>query len=121
MNGNRKGKRGERQACEALRAAFGCEARRGQQFAGGAESPDVKHSIEGLHFEVKRTEQLRLHEAMQQAIEECGGAVPVVLHKANFKPWLAIVRLDDLDELAKVIQTFKMAKAETVAGYVQPF
>jgi hypothetical protein len=35
---------------------FGGQARRGQQFAGGTDSPDVISSHENLHLEVKRVE-----------------------------------------------------------------
>ena len=34
------------------------------------------------------------------AVEDAGEKIPVVLHRANNKPWLAIVRLDDLPDLA---------------------
>jgi hypothetical protein len=37
---------------------------------------------------------------MAQAIADAGAKVPVVLHKQNRQPWLAIVRLDDLPRLA---------------------
>jgi len=49
-----KGKRGEREFCELLRE-HGFDARRGQQFAGGPDSPDVVTDCP-CHFEVKRTE-----------------------------------------------------------------
>ena len=95
-----KGKRGEREAANELSRLFGCEARRGQQFSGGDDSPDVTHSIPGVHIEVKRTEALRLWEAVNQAVEDAGESVPMVLHRPNNRPWLAIVRLDDFPQLA---------------------
>jgi hypothetical protein len=49
-----KGKRGEREFCELLRE-HGFDARRGQQFAGGNDSPDVVTDLP-CHVEVKRTE-----------------------------------------------------------------
>jgi Holliday junction resolvase len=55
LNSNQKGKRGEREAAAFL-TDEGFPARRGQQFAGGTDSPDVVcESLSGLHFEVKRT------------------------------------------------------------------
>jgi len=95
-----KGKRGEREAAKELQRLFGCEARRGVQYSGGVDSPDVTHSIDGVHIEVKRVEALRLWDSIEQAVDEAGGNIPVVLHRANDRPWLAIVRLDDLPELA---------------------
>lgn len=95
-----KGIRGELEAAKALARLFGCEARRGKQYSGDEDSPDVKHSIPGLHIEVKRRERFRLREAIEQAVNDAGESVPVVLHRANNTPWLAIVVLDDLPELA---------------------
>lgn len=91
-----KGKRGEREAAHELEKVLGVVARRGQQFAGGVDSPDVVHSIPGVHIEVKRTEKLCLTAALEQAVADAGDQVPTILHRKNKQPWLAIVRLDDL-------------------------
>jgi hypothetical protein len=96
----RKGVRGELEAAAELRRLFGTEARRGHQFQGSDESPDVLADIPKVHFEVKRTEALRLYDALGQAIGDAGENVPVVLYRANRKPWVAIVELDDLPRLA---------------------
>jgi hypothetical protein len=106
MGGKRsrdKGKRGEREARDALIEHLICSARRGQQHCGGPGSPDVVTSIRGTHFEVKRTETLSIYAALQQAIDDAGSNVPVVLHRRNNKPWLAIVELSRLRELAERI------------------
>ena len=100
----RKGKSGELEAAGELRRLFGVDARRGRQYQGTDESPDVMTGIEGLHVEVKRTEKLRAYEAIRQAAEQCGTDVPVVLHRANRREWLAIVRLEDLPRLAWVLR-----------------
>ena len=96
----RKGKRGELEAAAEIRRVFRTEARRGRQFQGTDESPDVLVDIPDVHFEVKRMEAFRLYEALEQATEDAGSKVPVVLHRANRRPWVAIVRLDDLPRLA---------------------
>jgi hypothetical protein len=96
----RKGQRGELEAAAELRRLFGVEARRGRQYQGCDDAPDVQAAIAGLHLEVKRVEALRLYPALEQAIEDAGENVPVVLHRANDRPWVAIVRLDDLPRLA---------------------
>ena len=96
MNSDSKGKRGELEFAHYL-TENGHPARRGQQYSGSPDSPDVVCPSLPLHFEVKRTERLRLHQAMQQAVDDAGqGKVPVVAHKANRKPWIAIMHLDDL-------------------------
>ena len=67
---------------------------------GGEDSPDLRTAIARVHFEVKRSEALRLYAALDQAIQDAGENIPVVLHKQNHRPWVAIVRLDDLPQLA---------------------
>ncbi len=67
LRSRNKGKRGEREAAAEIRRLFRTEARRGCQFSGGDGSGDLVTAIEGVHFEVKRTEALRLHEALRQA------------------------------------------------------
>lgn len=91
-----KGKIGEREVA-ALLKAHGFEARRGQQFHGGGNSPDVVHDIPLTHIEVKRTESLSLYAAMAQAEEDSRGSgnKPVVFHRRNGKPWLVIMYADD--------------------------
>jgi hypothetical protein len=96
----RKGCRGELEAAAELRRLFRVEAHRGRQFQGCSDAPDVRAAIPGVHVEVKRVEALRLYPALEQAIADAGENVGVVLHRANQKPWMAIVRLDDLPKLA---------------------
>ena len=98
-----KGKRGEREAAAEIRRILRTEARRGRQFCGSDESPDVETDIPDVHFEVKRAETFRLYAALEQALADCGSRIPVVLHRANNRPWVAIVRLDDLPQLATTI------------------
>jgi len=106
----RKGCVGEREAAGELSRLFGVSAHRGRQYHGGTESPDVVADIPGVHWEVKRVEKLSIYPAMHQAIADAGLAVPVVLHRKNGRPWLAVVKLDDLPELARILDT------RTVAG-----
>lgn len=101
MNSKRKGKVGELEASKELARVLKCEARRGQQYSGIGEAPDVVHSVPGVHIEVKRTEGFRLNAALDQAIDDAAeGSVPVVLHRSNKRPWVVVVRLDDLPQLA---------------------
>ena len=103
LHSRNKGKLGEREAAAEIRRILRTEARRGRQFCGSDESPDVVTEIQNLHFEVKRAERLRLYEALDQALTDCGSRIPVVLHRANHRPWVAIVRLEDLPQLAALI------------------
>lgn len=105
VNSRDKGKRGELEWAGYLREQFGCmNAHRGQQFRGGADSPDCLDGIPSTHVEVKRTEHLRLHEAVAQAVKDAGdGAVPYVAHRSNRRPWLVTVRASDLLDLARLV------------------
>lgn len=95
-----KGKRGERE-CAALLRAHGFDARRGQQFNGSDGSADVV-GLPGFHLEVKRTEALRIYEAMGQAEADArDGEIPVVLHRRNNRGWLAILKADDFLRMVK--------------------
>lgn len=100
LRSRNKGKRGEREAAAELTRLFNVEARRGRQFQGSDNSPDIIVDIPDLHFEVKRCEGFRLYDALAQAAKDAGGNVPIVLHRQNQKPWVAIVQLDDLPRLA---------------------
>lgn len=103
MNSCVKGKRGEREAAEAIRTKFGVPARRGQQFSGGKESPDISHGLTGLHLEVKRTEKLQLWPAMDQAVKDAGNDLPAVLHRPNRRDWILILKLSDVPRLARIV------------------
>jgi hypothetical protein len=100
LRSRNKGKRGEKEAAGEIRRLFGVEACRGAQHRGGPDAPDIRTAIERVHFEVKRVEAFRLYDALTQATVDAGEGVPVVLHRSNGRPWVAIVRLDDLPKLA---------------------
>lgn len=94
VNGNRKGKAGERELAGKLRGR-GIAARRGQQFCGSNGDADVVHDMPGIHFEVKRVEKLNVLKAWLQAKTDCGFSTPVVAHRCNRGPWLVTLSLDD--------------------------
>ena len=92
-----KGKRGEREAAAELGAILGVDARRGVQYQGGPDSPDVVLPGVPIHVEAKRTERLSLWAAIEQAKADApAGKVPCVWHKANRKPSVVIVETDQL-------------------------
>jgi Holliday junction resolvase len=87
INSRQKGKRGERAWRDKLREQ-GFTARRGQQYAGGIESPDVIcEELSNLHMEVKFVENLNLDKACEQATKDSGGKSWIVAHKKNNKDW----------------------------------
>jgi hypothetical protein len=98
-----KGKRGEREAAAELGALLGCDARRGVQYQGGPDSPDVVLDGLALHVECKRTERLQLWAAIEQAESDAGDAVPIVWHKANRRESVVVMRTKDIVLFAKEI------------------
>jgi hypothetical protein len=96
VNSNEKGKRGEREWSHYLED-HGFAARRGQQYCGGTDSPDVIcEDLAEYHFEVKFSERLSLWRAIEKAGLDGGiDKVPVVVHRANYKPWVVIMLASD--------------------------
>lgn len=112
MNSRAKGKRGEREAA-ALLTANGFPARRGCQFEGSPDSPDVQCPFfVGVHFECKRTQRTDLEGWMAQAVADAGTKLPVVLHRKNRGPWIGIVRAEDLLSLLKETNPGRVARVQ---------
>jgi len=87
MNSRAKGARGEREFAKFLRDE-GFDARRGQQFSGSADSPDVVWGLgDKWHIEVKRVQRLCLDDAIAQAEGDAGGRKWVIAHRKNDTPW----------------------------------
>ncbi len=124
MNSREKGKRGERQWRDELRA-HGYDAWRGQQFAGSPDSPDVVcPDLAGIHFEVKAVERLNIYDAMEQARRDCrtqnaeGGMqkVPVVAHRRRFWGWLVTMEAEAWFTLVSMCQELLNAEARRRGG-----
>ena len=99
MNGARKGAAGERELTYKLQE-FGFDAVRNyQRDIGGYDNPDIQ--IPGMHVECKRTECLRLHDAVAQATADAKGRIPVVMSRRNREKWLVTMYLDDWAGLYK--------------------
>ena len=103
VNSIRKGKHGEREAAKYLRS-LGFDCRRGQQHAGGPESPDVV-GIPGIHIEVKFGVKgmdlgtKLLDEACVQSAGEAADNEPfcVLWKRPRTRQWLLTVGCDDLE------------------------
>ena len=90
VNSRAMGVRGELEVVKMI-DEYGFEARRGQQYAGGPDSPDIVHNIPDVHVEVKRTERFRVYDAIEQATEDCDDMeIPVVFYRSNHGTWLVV-------------------------------
>lgn len=107
-----RGKRGELLLRDVLRAAGWTAAERGQQRAGGVESPDVKNGPRGVHIECKFVERLSPRAALAQARRDApADAVPVVAWKTARQEWVAVLALDDLLRLLRDIEHARIVGA----------
>jgi hypothetical protein len=112
VNSRAKGKRGEREAAAFL-TANGYPARRGCQFSGSPDSPDVECPFfVGVHFEVKRTQRTDLEGWLAQAAKDAGTKLPLVLHRKNRGPWIAILRAEDAFALLRDTNSGRVARIE---------
>ena len=107
VNSRTKGKVGEREASEVLRQLGFTSARRGVQYQGSPDSPDVV-GIPGVHVEVKRVERLNIDAAMAQARADAGPSqVPIVMHRRNRGVWMVTVDIANLKQLAAIVAGMK--------------
>lgn len=97
MNNCRKGKKGELKARHYLISlGFGDAntTRRGQQHAGGPESPDVVcESLPNVRIEVKCDQSVdlgteKMGKVIAKAKEDAGGKAWAVLWKHDHRPWM---------------------------------
>lgn len=101
VNGKRKGKTGELELARKLKE-YGYDVRRSVQYNGKEEEGQADLlGLPGIHIECKRTEAIRLYDAVDQAKRDSKGKnqIPVVFHRKNNCEWLAIVTLGDFIEL----------------------
>lgn len=101
----RKGKIGELEVVNLLKAA-GYNTHRSVQYCGATgDASDVV--VEGLplHIEVKRVERLNLKQAYQQAVHDSkangNNEIPVVFHRQSYQPWMVSLSAEDFLELCK--------------------
>ena len=113
MNSRQKGKVGERELASLLRE-HGYAARRGQQFSGAPDSPDVVcEALSWLHFEVKRCERVDLRSWCAQAEGDSGGKYWAIQLRWNHGPWLTVI----LSELFfQIIREFEPVAAPQANG-----
>ena len=102
MNNRERGKRGEREARDAVNLHLGMASIRSAQ-AGGKFASDLLHTG-NLHVEVKKRKALAVSAFMEQAIGDCGTRIPVVLMREDRGGWLVMLRIEDARAFAREIQ-----------------
>ena len=100
LNSRQKGARFERAVAQELRN-WGYGARRGQQFSGSPDSPDVVSEDFPYQIEAKAVEKLNLDKAYKQAKDDAEGSnkPPVVIHKRNRGTLMITLSFEDFMKL----------------------
>lgn len=110
INSRDKGARYERRVAQLLRE-YGYEAERGCQHAGGKDSPDVKHNMDGVHIEAKAVEHLNLWNALAQSERDAGeGEMPIVVFKRNRSKDYVALQFTDFMKLYQAWESERRAK-----------
>lgn len=113
INSRQKGATGEREFAKLLRK-YGYEAERGVQHSGGKDSPDVKTNMTNCHWEIKRTERLHLHDAMEQSQRDAGeDEMALVAYRRNRSEWIVIQPFDEWIELYRAWERSKRNGKDT--------
>jgi len=91
-----KGKVYEREVAAEF-TSRGHEARRGRQYAGHPDAPDVVVlDSPWLHLEAKRREKVAIRKWMDQAVEDASDVqIPVVFHRRSREETLVTMRMED--------------------------
>lgn len=106
----RKGAAGEKELAEIL-LQHGYDCIRGGSLTFG-EVPDIT-GLPGVHIECKRVEHFQLYPAMEQAQRDSikfGDGVPVVFHRSNRHPWVAVMTLTDWLDFYRVWVTLRQGE-----------
>ena len=107
INSKNKGARGERMFAAVLQEHGYEDARRGQQFSGSPDSPDVL-GLPGHHIEVKFTEKLSIYKAIGQSTKDASLLeIPLVAFKSNGRPWLAILDMEDYLIMYRELEAYR--------------
>lgn len=107
-----KGKRGEREFA-AFCGKHGYEARRTAQYCGKTEESADVVGLPGMHVEVKRTEALRLYDALDQARRDAKEGIPMVAHRKNNHRWVVIL---DADDFFTIYREWEASRDEHTCG-----
>lgn len=102
INSKKKGAIGELELSKYLHG-FGYEARRGRQYSGSPDSPDVVSDFP-CHIECKRVENLNLAKAYEQSVSDASDKPPCVIHRKNRTPWMITLSLEHFIDLTKPTQ-----------------
>ena len=107
LNAKNKGAEGEREAASFLNSLLPwMDAKRGRQFSGGEDSPDVTHNCPFIHIEVKRVEKPTFNAWAKQLTKDQGKRIGIIMYRCNRGEWWFCVRGTEVIALINKLQGF---------------
>jgi hypothetical protein len=102
-----KGKRGEREVVKLFNAHFSIKFERGVQARGGDDyhadiQPKNPNDLWPIHVEVKNQKMPNIRTALQQAIDDTDGRLPMAVTKSTRSDWLITMRATDMFKLLRL-------------------
>ena len=94
-----KGKRGELEAAEALRA-IGLDAERSAR-NGVDAGEDLHHGFQGARIEVKWCEAWAIPAWWRKLTREAGKLLPILMIRRSRFPWLMVIRVEDFPAICE--------------------
>lgn len=102
-NNRERGKRGERDARDAIRSVWGLRGSYRAAQSAGSLSADLGGTGD-LHVEVKLRKSLAVYEFIEQAVRDAKDVkVPVVLMRRDRDEWLVMLRMSDTLRFIKAL------------------
>ncbi len=95
-----KGAAFERELAKRFSELTGLEFKRGlgQARSARTEGADVQTDLP-IHIEAKRHKKVSIKPALEQALRDCGTAIPIVVTKDDREPELVTMRLSDWEPM----------------------
>lgn len=101
----RKGAQGELEFAHLCQEYGYSAVHRTAQHCGKTGQAGDVEGLPGIHIEVKRTESLRLYDALNQSKRDCTAAgkneIPIVAHRKNKSEWVVIMTAADFFKMYK--------------------
>ena len=99
-----KGARGERELAVKFEEVFGCKARRGRQFCGSPDSPDIQTTLPGIRPECKRVERFKDCDTTEQATADAADKVPVACRREESQGTDSLRQIEERATICRLFQ-----------------
>jgi len=108
-----RGKRGERDARDAVREYLGIRGAYRAAQSSGSLSADLG-GTGNIHIEVKLRKAIAVYDFIEQAIRDCKDKVPAVLMRRDRGDWLLMLRLQDIKRFMEELHAIQGSDSSQV-------